>query len=405
LTTANERCPPVPRTQGGVLIARLSSAALLAAALVSPLAGQVSVKVVDQSGRPVPAVRIDVLGLGDLIGTVSTTAEGTAELSFERWSEARRLTLTHLEFRTLIVQVDDIPSDGLIRLEPEATAIEGLDVTARPLCPIDDDDRARRLWSEVASRYSSETPSRAWFARLSRYGGSVREQDLHRIPDSGFIHHLAAGGPGVITGDDHTPRSLDDRIESEGYAWRPLVVGGTTRARDLVWAYPELDWLHAYHFASPVFGALHHFAVASESEGQITLVFCANGEGSGATIDGVLSLAPEEAFLSADWRFDTTDRDESAGGSVAFTSYAERPGAKPHLLASRGAFFRHTGPARPYPDLPPTYARFGTASIEWYLLPSAERPCNTGISFRSDPPRSPEGMRFHECVAEYWRRE
>jgi hypothetical protein len=154
-----------------------------------------------------------------------------------------------------------------------------------------------------------------------------------------------------------------------------------------------------------VFGALHDFAVASESEGQTTLVFCANGKGYGATIDGVLSLIPEEAFLSTDWRFDTIDRDESAGGSVAFTSYVEGPGAKPHLVASRGTFFRHTGPARPYPDLPLTYARFGTASIEWYLLPSAERPCNTGISFHSDPSRSPEGKRFAECVAEHWGRE
>ena len=391
--------------RGGILIARLSSAALLAAALVSPLAGQISVNVVDQNGRPVPAVRIDVLGLGDLIGTVSTTAEGTAELSFARWSEARRLTLTHLEFRTLIVQVDDIPSDGLIRLEAEATEIEGLDVTARQLCPVDDDERARRLWSDVASRYSTKTGSRAWFARLSRYGGPVREQDLHRIPDSRFIDHLAAGGPGVITGDDHTPRSLDVRIENEGYAWRPLVVGGTTRARDLAWAYPELDWLHAHHFASPLFGALHDFAVASESEGQVTLVFCANGEGTGATIDGVISLIPGDAFLSADWRFATPDRDESAGGSVAFTSWVERPGTTPHLVAARGAFFRHTGPARPYPDLPLTYARFGTASAEWHLLPSAEHPCNTGLSFRSERPTTPEGRRFAECVAEHWGRE
>jgi hypothetical protein len=386
-------------------IARLLTAAMLAAALAFPLSAQVRVQIVDQNGRPVAAVRIDVLGLGDLIGTVSTASDGTAELSFEGWPEARRLTLTHLEFRTLIVQIDDIPSDGLIHLEPRAAQIEGLTVAATQLCPIDEDERARRLWSEVASRYSTETGSRAWFARLSRYSGSVREQDLHRIPDSGFINHLAAGGPGVITGDDHTPRSLDDRIGAEGYAWRPLAVGGTTRARDLAWAYPELDWLHAYHFASPLFGALHDFAVASESEGRITLVFCANGEGTGATIDGVISLIPEEAFLAADWRFETTDRDESAGGSVSFTSHVERPGTKPHLVASHGSFFRHTGPARPYPDLPLTYARFGTASIEWYLLPSAERPCNTGLSFRSDPPRSAEGRRFTDCVAEHWGRE
>ena len=384
------------------MTSRLLIALLAAGAIASPLAAQVRVHVVDQNGSPVAAVRIDMLGRGELIGTASTSADGTAELNVERWSEVQRLTLTHLGFETMIVQVDDIPANGLIRLAPEATEIEGLSVAARQLCPIDDDERARRLWSEVAGRYSSDTGSRAWFARLSRYGGPVREQDLHRIPSAGFVNHLAAGGPGVIHGGDHTPRSLDERIWNEGYAWPPLVVGGTTGSRDLAWTYPELDRKHAYHFASAVFGALHDFAVDSESEGHTTLIFCGNGEGSGATMRGIISLVPGEVFVSAEWRFETTDRDELAGGSVSFTSYAGAMDVKPHLLASRGLFFRHIGPARPYPDLPMTYARFGTAQVRWHLLPSPDQPCNDGLSFRGDPPSSPEGVRFAECVAEYW---
>jgi hypothetical protein len=371
-------------------------------AIASPLTAQVTVHVVDQNGSPVSAVRIDVLGRGELIGTASTDTDGIAELSDERWAEVRRLTLTHLGFETMIVQVDDLPANGLIQLEPQATEIKGLSVTARQLCPVDDDDRARRLWSEVAARYSTETVSRAWFARLSRYGGPVREQNLHRIPNSGFVNHIAAGGPGVIHGGDHTPRSLHDRIRNEGYAWPPLVVVGTTRSRDLAWTYPQLDREHAFHFASPVFGVLHDFAVDSESERQTTLVFCGNEEGRGATMRGIISLVPGEAFVSAEWRFETTDRDEHAGGSVSFTSYVEGADVRPHLVASRGLFFRHTGPARPYPDLPITYARFGTAEARWHLLPSAERPCNTGLSFRGDPPTSPEGVRFARCVAKYW---
>jgi hypothetical protein len=116
---------------------------------------------------------------------------------------------------------------------------------------------------------------------------------------------------------------------------------------------------------------------------------------------GIISLVPGEAFVSAEWRFETTDRDEHAGGSVSFTSYAGSTGVRPHLRASRGLFFRHTGPARPYPDLPMTYARFGTAKVRWHLLPSAEQPCNTGLSFRGDPPESPEAVRFAECVSKY----
>jgi hypothetical protein len=131
--------------------------------------------------------------------------------------------------------VGDIPTDGVIRLEPQATEIEGFTVEARELCPIDDDDQARRLWSEVASRYSTETESRAWFAYLSRYGGSVREQDLHRTPDSGFVNQIAAGGPGIIHGGDHTHRS-DRRVRmaSSGgrrYHQEPRPGVGIPRAR------------------------------------------------------------------------------------------------------------------------------------------------------------------------------
>jgi hypothetical protein len=386
-------------------LALLAVTSLLAGAIAAPLTAQMTIQVVDANGRAVPAVQIDVLGRGELIGSAVTSAAGVAELSFERWAEAQRITLTHVGFQTLIVQVGDIPVDGVVRLEPQATAIEGLRVEARDLCPIDDDERARRLWSEVASRYSTQTGSRAWFAYLSRYGGAVREQDLHRVPDSGFVNHIAAGGPGIVHGGDHTPRSIDERVSTEGYAWPFLLIGGASGSRDLAWTYAELDRTHAYHFASAVFGLLHDFAVASESEGQTTLIFCGNGEGSGVTMKGIISLVPEEAFMTAEWRFETADRDENAGGSVSFESYVEGPGLKPHLVASRGLFFRHIGPERPYPELPMTYARFGTAKVRWYLLPSAEQPCNTGLSFHGDPPRSPEGLRFTECVTARWGRE
>jgi hypothetical protein len=258
------------------------------------------------------------------------------------------------------------------------------------------------MWSEVAARYSTETGSRAWFAYISRYGGTVREEELHRIPDSGFANQISAGGPDVLHGGDLARHSLDDLIWAEGYAWPPLVIGGTLRARDRAWAYPEFDWIHAYHFASPVFGALHDFAVTSESEGQTTLTFCGNGRGAGATINGILTLIAGEAFLDAEWHFRTAERKEDAGGAVTFTDYVEAPGAKPHLVASEGVFFRRRSPRDPSLDRPPTYSRYGTARIRWHLLPSADRPCNGGISFYGNPPRTPQGMRFTECVVEHW---
>jgi len=377
----------------------------MAGLLVGPVDAQVTLRVLDTEGSPIPAVDVTVYGLGELLGRHATSAQGMAKLSVDRWSDVRRITFSHLGFRTLIVQAAEIPADGLIRLEPQATRIEGFTVEGSDLCPVADDREARRLWSEEASRYSRATGSRAWLAYLSRYGGRVPEGEVHRMSESESAAFVAAGGGGVIHGGDHVPRSLDDRIANEGYAWPPLVIGGTTGRRELAWMYPELDRSQAHHFASPVFGSLHDFAVARESEGEVSLVFCENGEGVGATIQGVLSLVPGEGLSSAEWRFDTSHSEEGAGGAVWFTTYAEAPGSPPHLVATRGIFYRHSGVESPYPDLPRTYVREVTTQVRWSLLASAEHPCNTGLSYYGDPPTTPEGFRFADCVADHWRRD
>ena len=387
------------------MTARVLCALILAGGVCSPLAAQVSIRVVDSEGRPVPAVRVDVLGLGELLGTKSTSASGSAELRYDPWSDVRRIMLSHLGFQTLIVQADEIPADGVIRLEPEATPIEGLMVEAKELCPVTDDPRARRLWSEVAGLYATDTGYRAWSAYMSLYGGSARDEDLHQTPDAESVDYIAAGHPGVIHGGDYTPRTLDDRIATEGYAWAPLVIGGTTSWRESAWGYPELDRSQAYHFASPVFGLLHDFSVASQSAEKATLVFCGRRDGDKATISGMIRLVPGKAFLDAEWRFKTRDPDEGAGGSVTFSSYVETTGSRPHLVASRGLYYRLTGASARNRDAPHRYARQVTTKARWYLFPSADHPCNTGLSYFPNPSSTAQGIRFAECVAEHWGRE
>ncbi len=386
------------------ILARLVAALVLAAVLTTPVSGQVTIQVVDANGRPIPSVRIDVFGLGELIGVDSTSARGVAELDDERWSEVRRISLSHLGFQTLVVQAHDLPADGVLHLEPEATAIEGLMVEGGELCPVLDEPAARRLWSEVAARYSTDTGHRAWSAYMSQYGGSVREGELHLPPGGTTIDRVVAGQGGTIHGGDHSRRSVEERVSEEGYTWPPLVIAGTSSARQLAWAYPMLEREHSYHFATAVFGELHSFAVASESDGEVSLVFCGNGEGKGATIHGVLRLVPEASFVAADWRFSGSDPNEGAGGYVQFTDYIEDPGAKPHLVSSGGYFFRHRSKHRPYPDFPRMYSRYGIAEVRWFLHPTADNPCNGGLSFYMDPPTSAQGVRFADCVARTWGR-
>ena len=370
-----------------------------AVCLSDPHAAQVSIRVVDAAGRPVTAVRVDVYGRGEILSTAATSAQGVAELSTERWSEARRITLSHLAYQTLVVQVEDIPADGVIAIEPEAIPIEAIYVEVGQLCPIVDEPEARRLWSQVASLYATDTGSRASFAYLSLHRGSVSADELRRTGDLVMVDGVTNGAWGPLVRADLANLSLDDRIERTGYAWPPFTIDGPTLHAN-GWGYPALHMRAAHHFASPAFGALHDFAVMSESQQRTTLVFCGNGRANGATINGTVSLIPGRVFLDAEWRFETGAPDEGAGGSVTFGSFVDRTGSRPHLVSSRGIFYRHSGIAPPYPDLPRTYQREITENVRWYLLPPGEeRPCIGNVSFpaTADP-------RLLECVERYWGR-
>ena len=205
-------CPRPPRTRRDPI--------------APPASAQVSITVVDSNQNPIPAVRIDVMGRGELIAVESTSENGTADLASERWSEVRRLTLSHLAYRTLIVQVDEIPSDGVIHLEPQAVAIEGVDVAGRELCPVVESPEARSLWESVAALYSPDTENRALSAILIRRGGGVPETDLHRESTSEGRAYAVAWDGWTWHGSDHTPRPISERARTEGYAWDPVEIGG-----------------------------------------------------------------------------------------------------------------------------------------------------------------------------------
>lgn len=385
-----------------VVASGLGALTLLAA--VTPVGAQVDIQVVDPTGHPIPSVQVDVFGMGELIGSYSTDGEGRTTLDAERWEDIRRISLHHLGYGTLILQALEIPANGVVQLRPEATRIEGFVVEGGELCPAPDEPRARRLWSEVADRYASDTGARAWSAYMSRYSGSVRATDLGQPPDDPTIDYVAAGHPGVIHGGDRASRPLAERVTMEGYAWPPLLISGTTNARLRVWAYPVLEREHAYHFASPTFGKLHDFSVANEAEDEVSLAFCANGRGAGATINGVITLVPGASFTSAQWRFSRVDPDEGAGGFVRFADHTEAMGGRPHLVSDGGYFFGDRFDDPPFPDLARIYARDGVASVRWFLHPTADNPCNAGLSFYLDPPRTPDGVSFAECIARHWRR-
>ena len=388
--------------------------------LAGPATAQVTIQVVDAAGRPLPAVRIDVIGRGEVLSVDSTDLGGVAMLSTDRWDEVRRLTVDHLGFRMLIVQADEIPDDGVIRLEPDALPIEGLTVEGRAICPVRGADAARSMWAEATAGYARDTGSRALSARYYRVGGSIRESELNRAFRGGPPNQVRGHGGGIVNGSDPTYRTLEERVPVEGYAWPPLYIGGMTGGRVFRWAYAGLDDAHAYHFATEAFGDLHDFVivgglepgssgVGSEvgSSPPVTVAFCPKGTGPGPSIRGVVTLIPGERLTSAEWLFETPDKDEGAGGRVVFQDYRDTLGAT-HLMASRGVFF-HSGTDSPHPDLERTYVREVTEYTEWSVHLTEGHPCKPrdgrGYTVYAYPPRSDEGAAFEACVAANWGRE
>ncbi|MEM7415700.1 MAG: carboxypeptidase-like regulatory domain-containing protein [Gemmatimonadota bacterium] len=356
---------------------RIGSAAIVALlGLATPATSQVSLTVVDAAGLPVPAVSVHVLGTAEVIQELFTGSDGGVTIDTPRWPDVRRLSVSHLGFRTRILQADALPIDGVIPLERDAVGIEGLEVQARgELCPIDADPAAREVWAGVAARYASDTGRRRFAGTSKRGAGSVREQYLFRVdPGRLRVSEDRVTTP-VYRAVDRRERFLEAFVEEEGYVWAPPRV--TYGRRTLAWEYPRFEATHAYHFATEVFGNLHEFAVASERYGRTTLAFCPRSGMPDSGLRGLLEVVPGHRFVHAEWIFATEDPEEGAGGEVVFQALHESRERPPHLLAWRGLFFRHSGKTPPYPELGRDYYREVRDEIEWRVLP--------GILSRDDP--------------------
>lgn len=338
----------------------------LFAVLTGMAEGQVSLTIVDGSGAPVPAVSVHVLGTAEVIQELYTGTDGTVLIDTPRWPDVRRLSLSHLGFRTRILQADALPIDGTILIEPQPVGIEGFEVEARgELCPIAPDDGARALWSEVASRYADDTGRRRLAGTSLRGAGPVREPYLYRVDSDRLEPSEDRIAPGVYRPGVRRGESLEQRVEEDGYAWKPPRI--TYGVRTLAWEYPRLESWHAYHFATEAFGRLHDFTVVGERYGRTILAFCPAGGADG--LRGLLEVVPGHRLVHAEWLIGSDEPHEGAGGEVVFQTYHESQGRKPHLLAWRGIFFRHSGRTPPYPELGRDYFREVRDEMEWRVLP------------------------------------
>lgn len=341
-----------------------AAALLFCVAGVGPAYGQQAVRVVDASGDGVPSVRVEAYGRATLLDAAATDANGWAHLNTEGWAAVRRLTLRHLGYQTLVIPIEQFDETRPISMEESAYALDGFSVEVTgDSCRGTDAPEARRLWSEAASTYSQDTGRRPVWAAYRFDAGPVMPRGLHSVTEDG----LAARERTVRT----NPRSagaVEAVVRRQGYSWLPPDV--RWGVRDLHRAYPALEMWDAYHFVTKTFGDLHTFRIVRRRDEGATIEFCPRGS-EGTRLLGTLELDEKQRFTRATWRFVSEDPDEDAGGRVDFLTFFEGKVRRPHLLASKGIFYRHSGRPVPHPDLPRSYYRELFVSTEWRVLPPA----------------------------------
>lgn len=369
-----------------------------------PVAAQVPIHVVDLEGRPIADVQIDVFGTGEHLGRVLTAIDGTTELVADPWSAVRRITLRHLAYRTRVVQAGSIPADGVLVMEPAPVHLDEIqvDVPGHALsCPLSPDPEARAAWERAAANYAPDTGLRAISGTVLGTADRVPLSALTSFDEDRGIAVVYGQSGAPVDGGSHTALGLEERILSGGYSWPALAPGGWVRDRDTEHAFVELDFIHAYHFATPVFGQLHDFALVSKTEQRTTIAFCPNGEGTGASLHGTLTLNAEGAFAGAAWRFEREGEEGPIGGEVRFRAHTQALGSLPHLLAAEGTFFRHVPGAKDGADQPLFYREL-RVHRGWTVLPGPVHPCKeTGAGYwvHRLPPRTTQDREFVACVA------
>lgn len=340
---------------------------ILMLALAVEGGAQTQLRILGINDQPIPGALVEIMGEGRQLGWVTAGADGRVEVPAESWSEARRLNIRHIGYQPHILAIGAVPDDGVVRIQPRAVRISGLEVVASSTsCPVQDDPAARAIWAQVADQYADDTGTRDVEGQWLAERGPVRETELFES-DPDRLQRGHYGWIGGTSGAEAYQRPLlESVVENDGYAWEPSL--GRSSRRHLNWAYPELEGRHAYHFATSAFGARHDMAVAERGAGWVSLVFCPKEEGrDGASIFGRLTMSDDGWFLSAEWLVDTEDPDEGAGGEVTFMTVEEQASQKPHLLAARGLFFRHNGRPAPYPDLPRDYYRELRIYLDWQV--------------------------------------
>lgn len=314
----------------------LASAVLL---LPGTLGAQISGIVVNQEGEPLSEARVEAWGPGSRLAARTTGAEGRFSFPARISGEVASLYASRMGYRAARVGVGPGTREYRIRLHAEPLRIEGVVAeTPRDFCAAEADDEARRIWEDLARRYSDAVDTLGVATYLA---SAEREVTLDGLAPL----ELPEVGREQRGSSLHLRFGWERWIRDRGYA-RPIVRNGPEGGYDS-WVYPPLHADFAPHFVEETFGRLHDFRLLGRTADGWTLAFCPeDSDDDEPYLRGRLGVRSDTLLAWAEWSFRTPEPDENAGGRAVFPDVRE--GETVFLLPTEGLFWRRLPEDGPY---------------------------------------------------------
>lgn len=280
-------------------------------------------RVLEASGVPVVAARVELVSAAGVLGAARTDTEGRFRIETDAdWAPGWSVRVERLGFQPGQAAVESGAAELEITLTAAPLPLPGFEVVGdRNICASGDDRRARSLWRAAARQHEGGLDTMGVASYTLVRTDTIGEREANSSGVEGSIAGQRASAPLLRMG-------WNRRIDREGYAFpvRRTDSGGSYDS----WGYPPLEADFASHFAGELFGERHDFQVEVEDAGGWVLHFCARDEDE-PYLDGVLELGADTLIGRVEWRFYTGEPDEGAGGWARFPPSTARGGTPPLL--------------------------------------------------------------------------
>lgn len=296
------------------------SLALAAVLLVGsrPAEAQVSGRVLDSGGRPLPAVPVELWSGPQRVAVQPTASDGSFRFG-EAEAGAVRLSARMLGYSPVRREVSAPAADVTLALVATVVELEGLTVAAPPKlrCPAREDREARDMWASLRTRYDHgrDTLGISFYAR--RYDATGPRDDVGLVDAERRLVRSWYGVQGRA-------RPLSPyRTSPYPYAY-PIVSSFDPAYAG--WRYRELQSTDVDHFVDEEFGGRHTFSILARRGDATVVGFCPVRESwKGPSIEGMLTIGRDTSLVKAEWRFRMARATEEAGGEVVFVPRGRDP--------------------------------------------------------------------------------